>query len=399
MENESKALRKLTLRGMLFSGFFWFGYCSYVAFTVTMLTEYSWSDSAATGIMTCMSVITLLTQPLLGFISDKQGSVKRQALRIMFLGAVSLFLLPFALKSGSKPLMICAVIFCTVTVSQTPGILDAWIVGLNQEYPALNYGLLRGTGSFAYAISSQLMGMLSVSLGTPARLWTGGAVCFLGFCAAVAVKDVKTPEKAEKSPSDELTGEKAFKLLFSSRAYRLLLFVSFFVLIGTISLVTLLQLCIRDFGGTTAQMGTASAVCAISEVPCMFIMSRFIRKYGEPKLILFATFFYTIRMFLTAMAGSASALILLQLMQGLTYAVLVPTAMSYLPKCVDSRVRSTAITVYAAITGSVTGIAGNLITTLLLSAGLTARSAIAFFGVTSLIGFAGALWGKFRKIW
>ena len=397
MVNGQKIVRTLTLRGMLLSGLFWFGYCSYVAFTATMLIDYGWSDSAATGLITMMSVVTFLTQPLIGFFSDKQGSVKRQAIWMMLLGSVSLALLPFALKSGSRLLTVCAIIFCTVTVSQAPGIMDAWIVGLNQEYPALNYGLVRGTGSFAYAVSSQLMGTLTVAFGTPARLWVGGAACLLGFLAAVSLQDVKPAPKKEQS--EKLTGKAAVKMLFSSKSYRLLLFVAFCLLLGSVSLVTLLQLCIRDFGGSASEIGTVSAVCAIIEVPAMFTMAYFIHRFGESKLILFATICYVIRMFLTASATSVTALILLQLLQGVTYSVFVPAAISYLPKCVDPRIRSTAVTFYTAVTGSVTSIIGNLITTLFLSAGVQARWIIAFFGLTSLIGLIGTLIGKKRGIW
>lgn len=59
----------------------------------------------------------------------------------------------------------------------------------------------------------------------------------------------------------------------------------------------------------------------------------------------------------------------------------------------------TAVTIYAAVTGSVTSIIGNLITTLLLAAGVSAQSTIAFFGVFSLTGFILAVVAKIRRIW
>lgn len=160
--------------------------------------------------------------------------------------------------------------------------------GLTEEYPSLNYGLFRGSGSFTYAIASQLMGWATIRFGIPVRFGIGGVFNLLAFLIALTIRDVQRPKAVKKEDSTQLTGEKA---------------------------------------------------------------------------------------------------------------VLAPAAMNYLPRSVDERVRSTAVTIYAAVTGSVTSIIGNLITTLLLSVGVSAQSAIAFFGIFSLLGFILAVVAKIRRIW
>ena len=115
MVNGQKIVRTLTLRGMLLSGLFWFGYCSYVAFTATMLIDYGWSDSAATGLITMMSVVTFLTQPLIGFFSDKQGSVKRQAIWMMLLG--SGLAAAFAGSLASIPATVINAVFMIIAIA------------------------------------------------------------------------------------------------------------------------------------------------------------------------------------------------------------------------------------------------------------------------------------------
>jgi MFS family permease len=104
-------------------------------------------------------------------------------------------------------------------------------------------------------------------------------------------------------------------------------------------------------------------------------------------------------MFLTASVGTVDSMIYVQLLQGLTYAILTPISMSYLSQILDERVRTTAVTTYAAITMSLTGILGNLITSALLAAGFTAQSALIVFTVSSLLGFLLALYGSIRRIW
>jgi MFS family permease len=55
-------------------------------------------------------------------------------------------------------------------------------------------------------------------------------------------------------------------------------------------------------------------------------------------------------MFITTSVGTVNGLICVQLLQGFTYAVIVPLFMNYLSQILDERVRSMAITTFTAIT-------------------------------------------------
>jgi MFS family permease len=164
-------------------------------------------------------------------------------------------------------------------------------------------------------------------------------------------------------------------------------------------MLTLLQLIIRDFGGSTAKIGTATAAMAASEVPVMFMMAFFYKKIGFKKLLALCGIIYVVRMIFTYFAGSINSLIYIQLLQGLSYAVLIPISMSYLSRILDERIRSTAITIYAAVTASLTGILGNLITSAFLSMGYSVKNALIVFILASLLGFLLTMFGWVRKIW
>ena len=75
MEN-SKIIRRITIQGMIVEAFYWFGFAAYVSFLVTTLLDYGWSASAASGLMTVVSVITMIIHPVVGFITDKYLSEK-----------------------------------------------------------------------------------------------------------------------------------------------------------------------------------------------------------------------------------------------------------------------------------------------------------------------------------
>jgi PPP family 3-phenylpropionic acid transporter len=386
---------------MLLMGVYWFAFCTYIAYMVTTLIDHGWSDSAAAGAITAMSVIVMLMQPVCGLISDKFISEKTLTVVLLSLAAVCMLALPFSLRTGSTVVVILNMIGITMTGLQVAGLMDAWLVGLKQEFQSLNYGLIRGSGSLSYALSAQIMGTVTALYGHGARLWVGSGVLVLSAILALTFRSARhiRHSGADGGQTVRLTGPEAFKIVFSSRQYVLLLAVAFFLLLNNASMITLIQLLMRDFGGTTAQVGTAIALGAGSEVPFMFFMAFIIKKVGYNKLLLFCGIIYVARMFITASAATADSLMYVQLLHGTTYAVMVPLSMNYLSKIVDERVRSTAVTTFAAITSSLTGILGNLVTTSFLAAGHSARSALIFFAFSALIGFGLTLYGSIRKIW
>ena len=401
MNNDKSLIIKLTLHGMLFQAVYWFGFCTYITFMVTTLMDYGWKAGAAAGAITCMSVIVMLVQPFFGYLSDKYFSEKKLSVFLSALAAIFFILLPLSLRSGNTALVLINMLGVSVCGMQVAGLLDAWIVGLKQEFPSINYGLIRGIGSLSFALAAQIAGMTTAAFGHDARLWLGCgsflSVVFTALTFRSARKIKQTVNEEKQIPA--LDRKQAIKLIFSSKQYCLLVTVSSFLLLSNGAMLTLIQLLIRGFGGTTAQIGTTTAVMATSEVPLMFLTAFFIGKFGYKKIIIFCCTFYVIRLFITASVLSVNAMIGVQLLQGLTYAVLIPLSMSYLTNIVDERVRSTAIMTFTAITASMTGILGNLITSALLAAGFTAKAALVIFAFSALAGLITALYGCIKKIW
>jgi PPP family 3-phenylpropionic acid transporter len=320
---------------------------------------------------------------------------------LLSLSAIGFLLLPFSLNTGNGLLVFVNMVLITVTGMPVGGLLDAWIVGLKQEYTSLNYGLIRSGGSVSFAISAQIAGTITVLYGHDARLWIGGGFFALAALLALTFRSAQRTRNAggEGKPAMRLGGAEALKLVFSSKQYNLLLGVSFLLMLSNSSMVMLMQLLIRDFGGSTAHVGTANAVMAVSEVPLMLFTAYFLKKLGFKNLFILCSAFYAIRMVITMSIGTVDGLTYLQLMQGLTYALLVPLSMSYLSKIVDERVRSTAVTTYTAITASFSGILGNIVTTTFLTMGYSAQNALIFFAFSAFLGFCLTLYGSVRKVW
>jgi PPP family 3-phenylpropionic acid transporter len=398
---ESSSIRSITIHGLMLEAAYYFGYCAYLAFIIADLIQHGWSQSAAAGAMTVMSMITVLIHPLFGYLSDSVFSEKRLIVTFLILTLIPMALLPVLLERGSHLLILLDMVCITLTASQVGGILDAWLVNLRRAMPDINYGFIRGFGSLAYALSAQLLGMITVRFGTGSRYLISS--CFLGLAILAALTLRSTgprPTRAErKQDAGRLSGRQAIRILLSSRRYLLLLSVSFFILLSASALGTLQSICILEFGGTSANIGTASAISAGTEVPFLFVMAAIIRRTGEKKLLIFCAVTYSIRLFATAFLTSVSGLLWIQLTQGITFGIFLPASMSYLVKIADARASSTAVTVFNTVTYSITAILGNLISSLLLGAGLSAHQALLYIAFPALIGLGIAIYGSVRKIW
>ena len=390
---------KINIHGMLYQAVFWLGFCTYVSFMIATLIDYGWAANTAAGAITAMSVIVVFTQPIYGYITDRYLSEKKLSILLLVLTTILLVLLPFSLRFGNHLMVLMNMVGISVTGMQIAGLMDAWVVGLKQEIETVNYGLIRGAGSLAFALSAQIAGVVTIYFGHSARLWIGSGFLMLAVFVALSFRPARRFNQNGEKKKSQLGGLETLKLIFSSKQYCLLLGVAFFLILSSASMSMILQLLIPEFGGSTAQIGSAFAFKAGSEVPFMFLMAFFLKKIGFKKLLFFCSAVFVIRMFITMSVGTVNGLIYVQLLQGLTFAILLPASMGYLSQIIDERVRATAVTIFSAIITSFTVIIGNLIISLLLTMGFAAQVALNIFVFTALIGFTLTIYGMIRKLW
>lgn len=400
----SNIIRSLTIRASLLEIFYWFAMSTYTSFMVSTLISVGWSQSLAAGAITACSVIMLLAQPVAGFLIDKYLTEKKLVIISLGLAAVFLAAFPFTLTSGSNALIFANMVFFTLTGAAMGGFLDAWVVGLRQEFHELNYGLIRGSGSAAFAISAVINGRLAVSHGLPLRHAIGVASFIFAVIIAInlrpARKDIAAHgEIVTEESQEKLTVRQTLRLVFESPPYRLLLVVAFCVSICASPLMTLLQLIVPDLGGDDGAVGMVIFVNAISEFPSMVLVVYLLRRFKKTRLILFAALGYTARMYLTGTITELPSLMAAQALQAFSYGIFIPVAMTYLSEIVDSRVRSTAVAIYAATTFSLANILGNLLTTFMLGRGITAQEITLGLAIFPLLAFVITSYGIFRKIW
>ena len=396
--------REIQVKGLLVQALFWASYCAYSSFIVNMLTDYGYPSATATGMMTATSVLSFIAQPVSGYICDNFISHKRVYIALTICALPTMVLLSHCLFS--PVLTMALMLLFTVFMVQMPGLLDAWVIGLTNLYPGVNYGLCRGSSSLLFAIAAQAMGWVTAQFGHGARMWLGAALGLLSVIVAFTQKELPTRRQAEavageansRNPHGLSTGE-TVKILVRNKCYLLLLAMNFLLFLGYSCVSSFIPVLTEQLGGGSGEVGTVFALNALAEVPAMFLMSAVLRKVPAKKVILFAAVFFVLRLGLTAMSVNFTMMLLVQLLQGFSFAVIWPASMGYLNQIVEDGVRSTAIMTYSSVTLGVSAIFGNLFGTLILSAAGDVRMVFGFSALVAGLGLLLGVYGMARKIW
>ena len=396
--------REIQVKGLLVQALFWASYCAYSSFIVNMLTDYGYPSATATGMMTATSVLSFIAQPVSGYICDNFISHKRVYIALTICALPTMVLLSHCLFS--PVLTMALMLLFTVFMVQMPGLLDAWVIGLTNLYPGVNYGLCRGSSSLLFAIAAQAMGLVTAQFGHGARMWLGAALGLLSVIVAFTLKELPTRRQAEaaageansRNPHGLSTGE-TVKILARNKCYLLLLAMNFLLFLGYSCVSSFIPVLTEQLGGGSGEVGTVFALNALAEVPAMFLMSAVLRKVPAKKVILFAAVFFVLRLGLTAMSVNFTMMLLVQLLQGFSFAVIWPASMGYLNQIVEDGVRSTAIMTYSSVTLGVSAIFGNLFGTLILSAAGDVRMVFGFSALVAGLGLMLGVYGMIRKIW
>lgn len=397
------ASMKRTLHAMALEAFYWMSNCAYGAYIVTTLTDCGYKPETASAIMTVMAVVAFATQPITGYICDNY--LPHWKVFIFLTGAaIPLYLLLIG-AMASPVLTILCMIAITLSMQQLPGLVDAWILRMQKDDPGINYGLCRGTASLMYATIGLIMGSLTTTYGHFARMILGASMAFCAIIVAFTLRGRKTAPRigGDDVPDDtiqeKLSTKETIRILLKNKTYMLLLVMVCVVWLGSSCTSTFLPTLVKEMGGDSGTVGTTFSIIAYSEVPGMFLISLILRRFKAKHVITFATAAYVLKMCTTFLAPNLSALLAVQLLQGISYAILWPACINYLNRIVDDRVKSTAVMTFSAASLGISPIFANAIGTAILSFTGDVRMVFLYSTCATFAGLLIAIYGYIRNIW
>ena len=369
----------VTSRYSLIQTLYWTSCCMMISFAAVYLLSRHYSNSEIGIILAAVNIAAFFLQPVMATFIDRTSRISlKNFLCVLCSGILVLSFLILFLGDIKYAAIILMVMAFGILISIQP-LITAICFVYEKANIKINYGIARGIGSGAYAITSIVLGNIIDRLGAGLLPVYYIVVLILLFLVLFTFRPRKT--EAEQSQSAKcLASTKAEPLSLKDRTVRELLsapaffkkYKTFSIFIAGSSLVFFSHYLINTFmiqimygiGGGTAQMGTAVFIAAIMEIPIMFIFGGLKQKVSCGTLLKITAIVFIIKHLLTFLSVSVSMFYVTQLLQIGSYGLYIPASVYYVNQIMEQKdfVKGQAMVTGAIILGSIlAGLIGGIL--------------------------------------
>ena len=316
-----------TLRYTLINVLYFVAFCTIHAYAAVFLLDKGFTNTQVGIALAISNILSVIGQPLVAGIIDR-GKFLTNRLTVMF---SSLFLLLGSLtlifvNTEKVPIFAIFVLMYTIQFVYMP-----MMIAMNFEYAKagcnINFGLARGLGSAGFAVTSFFLGKAVENYGTNVILYVTIAAMTV---MVIHVFFFKKPKTEEAEDTSEIIKEKEGSGFFAF-VKKYPFFIVF--LIGTAccffahNMINdfMIQI-IRSLGGNETQLGYATFLQAILELPVMALIGYVIKKISERHMLVFSAVSFFVKTAILIFATSMIGMYVSQSFQMFAYAVFIPVA-------------------------------------------------------------------------
>lgn len=324
-------------------------------FLVTYLSSIGYSKTMSGIIMASLSLSLMIGQPLVGYLSDKFFNIKTI---VIFNAIVSIFLvLLIPIAAINFYFLLLLTLFLGAFSWAMINYVDCWCMKMTAKYN-INYGFSRSIGSIGAGITSMTLGFLFSKIGMSFTFW-GYAISSLIFIIIAIMSEGIPCIKKENQKSNHNFISDIF-LLLKNKEYVLLLICSTLTFIFVNGSTSFLINLIEAKNGDVQILGNATAIGAFSEVPAMILFVKIAHKIPVKKILSVVFVLYILRVSLPVFAPNPNFIVLVFLLQSVTYAIFLPAIMYYVQELSPKNLHGTAITLTIACYSGLGNILGNI---------------------------------------
>ncbi len=330
-------------------------------FVVVFMLDRNADNSTIGLVLTITAVVTIFSQILWGIISDKIGSIKKVFVTCLVISIAGMLLLTQCREIVSLAIVI---VFVTFFASPLSPLLDSWTVQHVRNISKLSYGSVRLWNSIGYAVCVFLMGKLEAIASINIIMVIYCATALITAIAALYLH--KPVSGADVHSLARLANIRDVNILFRNFQYVTILIIGVLVYVSITPIQSYLPLLMSHVGGNNELYGLACAVSAISEVPLFYFSNRLLQKFSPRKLLCAAIMFYAIRLMLLSLATTPAIIIIVQILQALTYGLFLVGSIYYIDSLAPSTHKATALSLSTAVYSGTGAILGNFFTVRLI---------------------------------
>ncbi|MBP1920218.1 MFS transporter [Youngiibacter multivorans] len=287
------------------------------------------------------SITGVFTQPIWGFLTDKYLN-KRITIMILIIGS-AILITSFIFANSFIAILLSIVLFLTFQSPIIP-VSDAFTYEIMEKKREIQYGRIRLMGSAGYAFMALISGQVVSRVGINVAFIMYSVMIMVGliFIYRIDFQGKKTKVKINV---------KDISKLFRNRRFLIFMLAVYTINIAIGSNNSYISLLIQKTGGTVAHIGVYGFMVAISELPSMFSGHKLMKRFGELNLFAIGIFFFVLRYLLDSLSVSYQMVLVVQVLQGVSFALFFMAALQYLNGIVPSAMKTTAMTIFAAVCG------------------------------------------------
>jgi PPP family 3-phenylpropionic acid transporter len=313
---------------------FYFTYFAGVAFifpfTVLFYQSLGFSGTQI-GILTGLGpLITLLSAPFWTGLADTTLRHRLIMSVVMLVGIVVIIAIPLLTTFAPVLLLVCLL---NIFFAPTSSFADSATMHILADQKEM-YGRLRLGGTIGFGVVAPIAGMLVQNYGLKMAFWGAAAFYFMAFI--FSQKLVYSPSQATVSMMNGI------RILLTDRRWIYFLILA---LTGGLSIAVTnnyLFVYLKELGANETTMGWALTIGTICEVPVLFFANHLIKRFKSYGLMILSMIITGIRLLLFAASNTPNELLLLQLLNGLTFPAMWMAGVSYADENAPEGLRTTA---------------------------------------------------------
>ena len=272
--------------------FFWayfFYYAAYAVFSgnaVLFLTERGLSAALCGVVTSAMLALSLVMQPVGGYITDTFCSTRRY-----LAGGILLFMVICCwctAQRENRAYTAAGMILGAGIVYPFGQLMDAWVKMSSSVDPELRYSRIRAGGSFGFAVMSVLAGQWFRRFGWDQYFLMQVAVFLLMLPLLLLLPELKPANRAgsggretkeitegtEAGEAGRLSAGESVRLLLRNRSYLCWFLICTVYWFSHRPIGSFLSLLVRERGGDAGTYGNVCGAGAVFEFLCLLLMSR-----------------------------------------------------------------------------------------------------------------------------
>lgn len=320
--------------------------CISLSYVVFYLGMFGFQDHTIGTIVSISAVIGFVLQGMLGRIIDTNPKWYWRNLLIVLgifvLIVCGLILICQLINIGSLMLGGLYAVFIIITLGMGPLVNTSSFYYTAHGRP-VNFGVARGIGSVVFAAVSYIIGVFSAQMGVIFIPIFGVVVSLLFILSTIILPDLGSAYASGDMQSSSKKSLVSRDFIQRNKYFILMALGICMVLILHNIVNSFLIRMVENVGGTSDALGIALAIAAICEIPVLFLYESFVKRFNISSqfLIFLACMFFVIRGILYLFATSVIIIYAVQILQSVTFALLIASKTHYADEGVGEEDKAT----------------------------------------------------------